>query len=160
MKTLVATYKSFVLTRKPCFFVNSDFWVCPFVGLTRHYCRLAGNLSALTDSQRPTESHTTVNCLYCSSLPYVDCVYELCKCVCMYPCTCDRLLSPLIITSRVSQALARRVRVGIKQQNNGELPPLNLLMGFQWLPWLLPNYQPLDSLTSLHQLGCVCGGSE
>lgn len=27
-------------------------------------------------------------------------------------------------------------RAGIKQQNNGELPPLNLLMGSQWLPWL------------------------
>ena len=51
-------------------------------------------------------------------------------------------------------------RAGIKQQNNGELPLLNLLMGSQWLPWLPQNYQPLDSLTSLHQPGCVCGGSE
>lgn len=125
-----------------------------------HYCRLAGNLSTLTGSQWPTESHTTVNCLYCSSLLHVDCVYELCECVCVcshahvivfYPPSSSLTGFPGSGQETVGH------RAGIKQRNNGEFPPLNLLMGSQWLPWLLPNYQPLDSLTSLHQPGCVWG---
>lgn len=97
--------------------------------------------------------------------PAVRCVRVCVWCVSR---TCDHPLSPLIITNRVSQAPASKSvghRAGIKQQNNGELPLLNLLMGSQWLPRLPKNYQPLDSLTSLLPPGrvcmcaCVCGGS-
>ncbi|CAB1426217.1 unnamed protein product [Pleuronectes platessa] len=100
------------------------------------YCRLAGNLSALTDSQWSTESHPTVSARYCSNHVRVCCECELFQCG--FPGSGQESVGH---------------RAGIKQQNNGELPPLNLLMGSQWLPWLPPNYQPLDSLTSLHQAG-------
>lgn len=98
------------------------------------------------------------NC-QCSAQPHVRLLRSVCLCVRSLSRTCDHPLSPLIITNRVSQAPASKSvghRAGIKQQNNGALPLLNLLMGSQWLPWLPKNYQPLDSLTSLLPPGRVC----
>lgn len=106
------------------------------------------------------------NC-QCSAQPHVRLLRGVCLCVWSVSRTCDHPLSPLIITNRVSQAPASKSvghRAGIKQQNNGELPLLNLLMGSQWLPRLPKNYQPLDSLTSVlppaRTCVYVCGGSK
>lgn len=112
--------------------------------------------------QTATGPQRVIQLSWHSTVPASRPCVSACVCVCQCLHRCMWSFSPLIITNRVSQALTGRVghRAGIKQQNNGEFPPLNLLMGSQWLPWLRPNYQPLDSLTSLHQAGCVCGGSE
>lgn len=56
--------------------VNRKFRVCPFFALTSRYCRLAGNPSALTDSQRSSESRPTVSAPCGSSLVYM--------CVCVW----------------------------------------------------------------------------
>lgn len=98
------------------------------------------------------------NC-QCSTQPHVRLLRRVCLFVWSGSRTCDHPLSPLIITNWVSQALASKSvghRAGIKQQNNGVLPLLNLLMGSQWLPRPPKNYQPLDSLTSLLPPGHVC----
>lgn len=89
--------------------VNRKFRVCPFFALTSRYCRLAGNPSALTDSQRSSESRPTVSAPCGSSLVYIG---SVCVCVCGH-----LLPPPLIITNRVSQALARRVRVTGQESN-------------------------------------------
>lgn len=121
------------------------------------YCCLAGKPLRPHGRLRSTETHLTVIAPHNHSYNRRAVCARVCvECVSR---TCDHPLSPVIITNRVSQAPASKSvghRAGIKQQNNGELPLLNLLMGSQWLPRLPKNYQPLDSLTSLLPPGRVC----
>lgn len=102
------------------------------------------------------------NC-QCSTQPHVRLLRRVCLFVWSGSRTCDHPLSPLIITNWVSQALASKSvghRAGIKQQNNGVLPLLNLLMGSQWLP--RPSATGFTYLAAPARACvrvCECGGS-
>lgn len=76
------TQSVFLLEGKDTLHPNSNICIWPLVGLARCYCRLAGNLSALTDSRWSAESHPTVSAQYDSSSASGPCVS--CECALMH----------------------------------------------------------------------------